>query len=1480
MKNLIPRFIHDNFKAGNFAGQFEAATMFVDISGFTAMTEALMTYGKEGAEALAATLMAVFDPLINAVYAHGGIVTGFAGDAFTAVFSVERDPKGNNLAKALAHDSNPTEQSLRKVKPLEPYAHALAAGRAIRQNFVENPIRSTKFGVFDFAVKVGLADGAVEWGIIRSAQEPYQHVYYFRGPAIDACAKAEHQAEKGDLIISQTVHDVLNPLIQTETAPHDHYKITKINGSLPPGQTVAAWQADPDAQIAFLPPEIVHAATLGEFRDVLTVFISLNDIRATVQLTDFMRHAFPLLHKYRGTLTHLDFGDKGCNLLIFWGTPVSFENDVERALNFLLDLKNALPTPGPSEEGSSGSGPSEEGSLASPLLGGDSGVGIFRAGVTRRLMYAGYAGGALQGEHTCYGRGVNLAARLMMKADWGEVWLDQAVMQAAQRAFEMELKGQLPFKGFADPQPVWFLKGRTATTRLNVYQGEMIGRETELAQLKKFIQPILGSSADRFAGILYVYGEAGMGKSLLIYQLRQQFKSQTQIHWCYCPGEAILQKSCHPFQAFLRNFFRQANNLSEVENKQRFESRLQSLADDLKNMPPTRTISEIRQELERTQSILAGMIDLSYPGSLYELLEPKQRYESTLFAFKNFIKALSLERPVVLSLDDIQWFDDDSRQMLKILTRRIAGFPIAIICAGRYRDDGSRPALSVDAEVRQNVLDLNYLAANQVRAIAAKILNSPIADDLVNYLTEKTSGNPFFVEQISLNLKEIGALQETDTGLTMGPVKIEDLPSTINAVLISRLDRLSHEVKTVVKTAAVIGREFESVFLMTVIHQLDPDFPMTLFYPALETAARDQVWSSVQEIRYIFTHVLLRDAAYQMQLKARLRQLHGLIAETMAQLNPDDKAYYADIALHYEKAERLEPAKAFYDKAGQAAQDKYALLLADQYVTAALKLCLQLHGENHTETANAYTKMGDICQLQAKYDRALDAYQKALAIRLKLLGEKHPETATSYHNIGNVYDAKGEYDRALDAYQKALAIRLEGLGEKHPDTAMSYHNIGNVYWDKGEYDRALEYFQKALAIRLELLGEKHPATAASYNNIGNVYKHKGEYDRALDYYQKALAIQLELLGEKHPATAASYNNIGNVYKHKGEYDRALDYYQKALAIRLELLGEKHPDTAASYNNIGTVYGQKGEYDRSLEYFQKALAIWLEGLGEKHPDTARSYNNIGLVYAHKGQYDQALDYYQKALAIRLELLGEKHPDTAASYNGIGDVYSAKGEYDQAQDYHQKALAIKLELLGEKHPDTAASYNGIGDVYKEKGEYDRALEYLHKALAIWIETGVKGYVGYPLSSLAHVYFYLQDDEKALATALRHLQHIREIGADVEHGYTHLAIALVLARPNRFPKPVRSLLDEITALTGLPETPAAYFEKAIETAAAKNYLETLVPALSEYGRYRYQSGQPEAGLAHLRQAKEKAGAGGMQGEVRKIEKIFEELKVKSFS
>ena len=230
--------------------------------------------------------------------------------------------------------------------------------------------------------------------------------------------------------------------------------------------------------------------------------------------------------------------------------------------------------------------------------------------------------------------------------------------------------------------------------------------------------------------------------------------------------------------------------------------------------------------------------------------------------------------------------------------------------------------------------------------------------------------------------------------------------------------------------------------------------------------------------------------------------------------------------------------------------------------------------------------------IEERVEKTHNIYQKALelATECDYEEEKLYKLLSDYSDFLIIY---AKYDEALEIYDKALAIRQQLLGENH-------HDIGNVYYSLGDYDTALEYYKKDLAICQQVFGENHPDTAASYGNIANVYYNKGDYDTALENYEKALAIRQQVLGENHPDTATSYNNIGGVYSHKGDYDTALEYYKKDLAICQQVFGENHPETAASYNGIGTVYHRKGDYDTALEYYKKSLAIFEQKLPSTHP----------------------------------------------------------------------------------------------------------------------------------------------------------------------------------------------------------------------------------------------------------------------------------------
>jgi class 3 adenylate cyclase len=161
MKNLIPYFVHERFKARQTHGRFQAVTLFVDISGFTPLTERLMQHEKDGAEVLTDVLNHIFSPLVAEVYTQGGFVTTFAGDAFTAVFP------------------------LREAATPQ---HALAAATFIQDFFARQGRLATRYGQFEMGVKVGLSLGSVHWGILGAHD---RYTYFFRGTAVDACARAE-----------------------------------------------------------------------------------------------------------------------------------------------------------------------------------------------------------------------------------------------------------------------------------------------------------------------------------------------------------------------------------------------------------------------------------------------------------------------------------------------------------------------------------------------------------------------------------------------------------------------------------------------------------------------------------------------------------------------------------------------------------------------------------------------------------------------------------------------------------------------------------------------------------------------------------------------------------------------------------------------------------------------------------------------------------------------------------------------------------------------------------------------------------------------------------------------------------------------------------------------------------------------------------------------------------------------------------------
>ncbi len=1173
MRNLIPAFIHDQYLHQHRGGRLQAAAMFVDISGFTQLTTALMRGGDEGAEILSAILNRVFAPTIAAIGAHGGFVATFAGDAFTALFP---DEAGSPL-------------------------RALECAARVRALLGEVETQQTRLGDFVLRARLGLAYGAVEWGLLGQDEL----TYFFCGPAIDACAQAEHRAGLGEIVLDPVLAGLVPRADMKMEVMEDGYgrlSAVALEASTPAAAPHPALERDVVAR--FYPAEVLDLHEQGEFRNVAPVFFSFAGLDTAAELDAFLSTLLAQARLFGGYFNKVDFGDKGGVALVLVGAPTAYENNVERALDMCLAVRREL-----------------AGREDLPHL-------HWRAGVTYGLVYAGLIGAEERGEYTALGEVVNLSARLMMQAGWGEVWVGEAARRAG-RQHEYGWVGMLALKGQAGPTTVYRLLGKQAMER--VFQGPLIGREEELARARVCLAPL---AEGRPGGALYIYGEAGVGKSRLVYALRE---AGEQFHWLSLPCDGTLHSSFAPFAYFFQHFFDQATSSEPEEKRIRFAAaydRLLATIDEVvptlvgeaetarTPFPPGEEIGRLRRELVRLRPILAGFLGLHEAGSLYEQLEPRLRYENTLAAFQQVFKALSLEKPLVLEVEDVQWIDPDSTQALQEMAPELASWPILLVAAGRYREDGSKPRLNWTEPTAE--IDLGALSEAGVRKLTASLLGGEPGPRLLARLSSQAQGNPFFVEQTVRYLQETGRLAATPAWEVAGDEA--DIPATLNDLLIARLDRLSEEMQEVVQTASVLGREFQVQLLSQVLRRseqsLAGDLPVYL-----EQGTTGRLWSLLSKLEYAFTHALLQDAAYRMQLHQRLRQLHRWVAEAIEELRPGDRRAYADLAFHYERAEVEARAIVYGHQAADFAHETYAVEAATAGYRRTLALLDRAGPEAVQEVGlrrriELYAGLAEMLRWQAQYEEAIRACEQ-MRTAAEVAGDVAGQVR-AWLELSIVQDGQGHYRESLAGAEQAweLARPMEGSTE----LVDALCQRGWALVRLGELEAALVQAQEALAVSREL-GYK-AGMANSLNTLGGAYYNLGRTEPAQRCYEEALDLFRQLGNREREERLLS--NLGVTAMQRGEGEAAIALYQQALAISREI-GNRHGEMIR-LSNLGGVRAELGHYQEA-EADLRQVVEWVEQSGAKFPEV---YCNLVQALVGQGKGEEALEVARRVLVITREM----------------------------------------------------------------------------------------------------------------------------------------------------------------------------------------------------------------------------------------------------
>ncbi len=655
------------------------------------------------------------------------------------------------------------------------------------------------------------------------------------------------------------------------------------------------------------------------------------------------------VHRYEGTVNELT----GDGIVAFFGAPLAVEQAPQRAVRAALALQDAI-------------------AQFSHKLERERGVTLqIRVGINAGPVIVGTVGNDLRMDYKAIGNTVNLAARMEQTAAPGTIQITEQAYKLVAGYFACQDLGLMPLKGTTTKARAYRVLGeRSGRARIDVARERgftrLVGRARELALL----QQCFAMAMDRRGQAVSIIGDAGLGKSRLLYEFRQTLLSEDVL---WLDGRCSPYGSTHAYLPILE-VLKQLLRLDA--NAQNEDIRLQI----------ARGVAALGPGLETTVPymlhVLAGEADAGLPTNL----PPETLKQRTFEALRLLLCASAIRQPLVLAIEDLHWTDHTSTEFLTYLLEHIAGARVLLICT--YRPDFTS---TWSRRSYHHVISLTHLTAHESAAMLTALLGtSHIQDDLATLVLHKTEGVPFFLEEL------VKALQETETvelragqwQFTPGNTAVQ-VPETVEEVLLARIDRLPDGAKSVLQMGAVVGREF-SLALLKEVSGL-PEWELTTHLMALTEAELCYERGVPSQMTYLFKHAFTQEASYHSLLTMRRRALHHHVAVTLETLFPDRlEEHYGQLAYHYFAAadgDDVDRAIAYAMLAGTRSMALSAYAEALRFYHMALQAVERQTSVDEAQRCPILLKLGEAQRKAGELEHALATFQR---------------TADSARTLGNV----------------------------------------------------------------------------------------------------------------------------------------------------------------------------------------------------------------------------------------------------------------------------------------------------------------------------------------------------------------------------------------------------------------------------------------------------------------------------------------------
>ncbi len=691
------------------------------------------------------------------------------------------------------------------------------------------------------------------------------------------------------------------------------------------------------------------AVVAGERRIVTVLFADLVDStaigeqlgpeRTKILLDEVMRVMSAEVERFEGTVAQY-IGDE---LYALFGAPLAHEDDSERAVRSALAIQRALGRYAQEVEAAYAV------SLA-VRIAINTGPVVIRP--------------ESEDPYNAVGDTVNVASRIQKLVDGGEIVVGPSTKAQIQELFELAEMGEQDLRGVSEPIETFRVLG-VREEPAERWRTPLVGRDFELSLLDRAMDGL----AEGRGTIVAIAGEPGIGKSRLAAEVRARYADRVR----FLEGRAVSYAAAFPYGP-IRDLLHDWLGVSV-------------------SMPEARTRLELKAQLGR---LFGEDADAAYPflASLLGLtLEPEAsdrigelsreslRHETFDF-FDELVCRLADEQSLCLVFEDLHWADDASLELLESLLHVTEESAVGLVFL--YRTEREHGSWRLGERARQRHphryrdVELRPLPDDASRVLAVNAAGAELPESVVELLTVRAGGNPFFLEAALHDLLERGILtrRNGNVDLAVDPDRLT-VPTLVQGALQARLDRLEHDAREVISVAAVIGRVFALQLLEEVVAH-DRLIPALSELQRLDLIVETRRRPSTE---YSFQHGLVQEVAYSGLLEAKRRKLHARVGEALEALSPEPREdRFALLARHFGEADLPEKAVPYLLKAGDAARALYADQEALRHYEQAREFLGRL-GEERLARDTLF-KIALTHLLAFDFDRAEDAYDEAFSCRV------------------------------------------------------------------------------------------------------------------------------------------------------------------------------------------------------------------------------------------------------------------------------------------------------------------------------------------------------------------------------------------------------------------------------------------------------------------------------------------------------------------